>query len=483
MRLVAYTRRSTERQVASPETQLREIEEYCARHGHVLVRTYHEIAITGATEIERRTALPQLIADIRAPGRDFDAVIVWKLDRLMRNVAEYHRTMQILDKHKCAILSLKDPVTDRKTASDRLVSGILADMAAYEREVTGERIYAHHRTAFLNGKWPGGPQSMGLKWDKSVGKFHVNGRAADVIRIFETYIATNGNGLETARRLNAAGIRTQKGNVWSATTVYHAIRNPIYRQRLTYDELAIDAREIVPEVVPPPILHQADLLLERVRTWSLGPRRIGSKHAYSGIIHCSQCGRPMIGSFCYTRGIQYMRWVCGNAKFKGICKGKQVSGRRVEILVAQAVQDLFRRYEDILAHQPSAISHQPSGEIAGLKEKRRRLQDAYLDGLFTRSEFQSRMMDIEKQLAADRPAPAKTLPVAEISALIEQLGDEWKDLPTEDKRGLLMKLGVEMRVNTTGSQPLWLELTADYLADPIRVNLTYNWAHDAGHCD
>ena len=95
---------------------------------------YHEVPISGKTAVERRTALPELMAIIRdKKAREFDGIVVWKLDRLVRNPGEYHRIMEYLDRHGCEVLSLKDPLTPRKTAADRLISSMLADVGAYER--------------------------------------------------------------------------------------------------------------------------------------------------------------------------------------------------------------------------------------------------------------------------------------------------------------------------------------------------------------
>lgn len=171
MRLVLYTRRSTEHQVASPQTQEHMAREYCAKNDHDLVRVYHEVPISGKTEIERRTALPELMAAVKdIKHRDFDGVIVWRTDRLCRNQAEWHRILAIFDKAKCALISIMDPV-ERDTAAGRFLSNIMAEVAAFEREQTGERIYAHHLAAFHQGKWPGGPQSMGLVWNKQAKRF------------------------------------------------------------------------------------------------------------------------------------------------------------------------------------------------------------------------------------------------------------------------------------------------------------------------
>ena len=145
MRLCAYTRRSTDRQAVSPQTQEREIRDFCATQGHELVRVYHEVPISASKKsIEHRTVLPALLSEVKNKKRDFDGIIVWKLDRAFRQEDEYHIIAAIPRKHNCRLLSVKDPISDSDTAAARLTASIFMAIAAYEAGIIGERIFGYH---------------------------------------------------------------------------------------------------------------------------------------------------------------------------------------------------------------------------------------------------------------------------------------------------------------------------------------------------
>lgn len=472
MILVAYTRRSTERQVASPETQLHEITEFCAQQGHVLVRTYHEVAITAKSEIERRTAMPQLISDIKTRPRDFDGIIVWKLDRLMRNRFEHHRIMAILEKYKCEILSLKDPMTGQKTAADRLISAVMADFNAYEREVTGERIYAHHRSRLLQGHWPGGPVSMGFEWDLIAKVFTLSDRSDDVLKVFDVFISSNGNALATAKALNQSGIRSPRGGSWSNTVILAFLRNPQYRRQMSYDELRVDAAHIIPPLVPETVIAQTDVLLGQAK--QLTPRHIGSQHVYSGLLYCSECGGRLTGGRYKCRGHVYVRWTCGAGKAKGICSSHQVSDRYIDALVGHAIGRLFAEYKGELKEAKVTKNAKPVKVKAArshLEEKRRRIQDAYFNGYITREEFAARAEEVRVAEAADRPPSLQVaLSPQEISRLIDLVGSTWHTLPGDMKRRLLLQIGCRITISTKAHEPaLWIELGVSFTENIIRV--------------
>ena len=115
----------------------------------------HEEIASGA-----KTARPVLEEIIRNIRED-DVLVVWKLDRLGRNLAHLiHLTNKFIEK-KVGLISLNDPI-DTSTAQGRMVFGIFATLAEFERELIRERTQAGLKSARARGRKGGRPKGMSL---------------------------------------------------------------------------------------------------------------------------------------------------------------------------------------------------------------------------------------------------------------------------------------------------------------------------------
>lgn len=113
----------------------------------------HEEIASGA-----KTARPVLDEIIRNL-REEDTLVIWKLDRLGRNLAHLiHLTTKLIEK-KVGLISLNDPI-DTTTAQGRLVFGIFASLAEFERELIRERTQAGLKSARARGRKGGRPKGM-----------------------------------------------------------------------------------------------------------------------------------------------------------------------------------------------------------------------------------------------------------------------------------------------------------------------------------
>jgi DNA invertase Pin-like site-specific DNA recombinase len=113
----------------------------------------HEEIASGA-----KTARP-VLEEIMRNLREGDTLIIWKLDRLGRNLAHLiHLTTKLIEK-KVGLISLNDPI-DTSTAQGRMVFGIFASLAEFERELIRERTQAGLKSARARGRKGGRPKGM-----------------------------------------------------------------------------------------------------------------------------------------------------------------------------------------------------------------------------------------------------------------------------------------------------------------------------------
>jgi DNA invertase Pin-like site-specific DNA recombinase len=150
MRAAVYARVSTLDQ--QPENQLRDLRDYCGRRGWEL-REYVDHGVSGAKE--RRPALDQMRTDARR--RRFDVLVVWRLDRLGRNLKHLILTLDEFTSLGVAFVSLGEGI-DATTAAGRLQLAVLGAIAQFERERIVERVRAGLARAKAQGKRLGRPQ-------------------------------------------------------------------------------------------------------------------------------------------------------------------------------------------------------------------------------------------------------------------------------------------------------------------------------------
>lgn len=116
------------------------------------VQIHEEIASGAKTE---RLVLDEIMRNIR----EGDTLVIWKLDRLGRNLAHLIQLTTKLIEKKVGLISLNDPI-DTTTAQGRLVFGIFASLAEFERELIRERIQAGLHSARARGRKGGRPKGM-----------------------------------------------------------------------------------------------------------------------------------------------------------------------------------------------------------------------------------------------------------------------------------------------------------------------------------
>ena len=143
-RAALYARVSTDTQNAG--IQLDELREYAARRGWA-VKEFVDVGISGSKE--SRPQLNQLMGAVNR--QEFDAVLVWKLDRLGRSLRHLVNTLAELESLGVAFISLRDSL-DLTTPSGQLQFAIIGAMAQFERSLIQERVKAGMQRAKRNGR-------------------------------------------------------------------------------------------------------------------------------------------------------------------------------------------------------------------------------------------------------------------------------------------------------------------------------------------
>src|SRR5881227_2703369 len=193
-RCAIYTRKSSEEGLEQEFNSLAAQREACEAYirsqqheGWVLARTRYDDGGFSGGNMER-PALQGLLADIRA-GR-VDIVVVYKVDRLTRSLADFARLVELFDAEDVSFVSVTQQF-NTTSSMGRLTLNVLLSFAQFEREVTGERIRDKIAASKAKGLWMGGLAPLGYDLPTNgTLVLQVNEReAATVRRIFERYLA------------------------------------------------------------------------------------------------------------------------------------------------------------------------------------------------------------------------------------------------------------------------------------------------------
>src|SRR5256712_780964 len=209
-RCAIYTRKSTEYNLElafnSLDAQREACEAYIKSQAHegwrLIPGRYDDGAFSGASL--DRPALQQLLADVRAGN--IDIVLVYKVDRLTRSLADFAKLIELFDTHGVSFVSVTQSF-NTSSSMGRLTLNVLLSFAQFERELIGERVRDKIAASKRKGLWVGGPVPLGYAAvDKKI--LVVPAEAAAVRTIFARYLEL-GSVRALAEDLDRRGIRSK----------------------------------------------------------------------------------------------------------------------------------------------------------------------------------------------------------------------------------------------------------------------------------
>ena len=238
-RCAVYTRKSSEEGLEQDFNSLQAQREACeafiksqAGEGWQLIKTaYDDGGFSGGTM--ERPALQQLLAHIRE--RRVDTIVVYKVDRLTRSLADFAKMVELFDAHGVSFVAVTQQF-NTTTSMGRLTLNVLLSFAQFEREVTGERIRDKIAASKAKGLWMGGTTPLG--YDVRQRQLVINQAEAATVRlIYQLYLQLGSvrlvkaeldrRGLVSKVRVSKAGVRSG-GFRFGRGALYEMLANPIY---------------------------------------------------------------------------------------------------------------------------------------------------------------------------------------------------------------------------------------------------------------
>jgi DNA invertase Pin-like site-specific DNA recombinase len=229
LRAAIYCRKSSEEGLEqdfnSLDAQREACEAYVASQRHqgwrLLAEHFDDGGYSGGTL--ERPALQRLLEEIRR--RHLDVIVVYKVDRLTRSLADFAKLVEVFDAHGVSFVSVTQQF-NTTSSMGRLTLNVLLSFAQFEREVTGERIRDKIAASKRKGMWMGGNVPLGYRVEERRLRV-VEAEAEKVRRLFALYVEHGClRGVQAA--VQPAGLTTRSGKPFSDGHLYQLLQNPIY---------------------------------------------------------------------------------------------------------------------------------------------------------------------------------------------------------------------------------------------------------------
>ena len=346
VRCAIYTRKSTDHgldlEFNSLDAQREACEAYIksqASEGwQVIPDQYNDPAYSGGNM--DRPALQQILKDIEAGL--VDVVVVYKIDRLTRSLADFAKLVEVFDAGKVSFVAVTQQF-NTTTSMGRLTLNVLLSFAQFERELASERVKDKVVASRKKGKWTGG--SIPLGYDAIAKKLVINSTEAKILRIiFERYLVLR-SFQALIDELNAKGIvsktRHVKGKLTGGAPFTYGPLAYLLKNRLYLGETGHAGKWFAGEHEPiiDARTFQAVQDLIKENTAGRTGKRYRNGALLTGLIYDDR-GNRMSPSFTVKKGVRYPFYVS-----TALLKGRKatagpvtrVSASTIETLVLQAM--------------------------------------------------------------------------------------------------------------------------------------------------
>lgn len=248
----------------------------------------------------------------RVRSGEFSHVLVWKIDRISRNLLDFAEMYEELRELRVTFVS-KNEQFDTSTAIGEAMLKIILVFAELERNMTSERVTAAMISRANNGQWNGGRIPFGYDYDPDAGEFSIREDESKICQLLKDDYLQNKSLTHTSRLLNERGYKTRAGADWSPTAVWIIASSPFYAGIYRYNrykgtehrtENPEDEWVMVPDHHPAifTIREHEDMMQILKENARVLDNRMGryhgtdSVHLFSHIAYCGKCGNRMVST-------------------------------------------------------------------------------------------------------------------------------------------------------------------------------------------
>jgi site-specific DNA recombinase len=451
-KVAIYIRVSTEEQAKegySISAQKQKLKAYCIAQGWEVSGVYVDEGISAKDM--NRPRLQQMIKDIKAGM--IDCVLVYRLDRLTRSVLDLYKLLETFEKHDCKFKSATE-VFETTTALGRMFITIVAAMAQWERENTGERVSMGFHEKVRQGKYALNFRLFGYDLDLKTGKLTIKEDEAEIVRLIVHLYLKEGMGANRiCKYLNERNIKTRDGNTWGDKPLMQLLKNPVYMGTIRYGTASSEGSA-------PPIIDKEtfDLIQKTIeRRRALNPKQISSDYIFSSLLKCTDCGAARVGYRVYStlatgEKVQYKNYRCLKRK-TGQCSTPNISEIKLEASFLDYISkiDFSEVIDEVAASGEKEMSTPKSKvdadkllkELEKIEKRKAKWQYAWVEDKISDRDFDLRMDEerekeeqIKSQLEQVDTSDEITTDKTELAEVLHDVRRNWNSLSDPEKKSL-----------------------------------------------
>ena len=311
-----------------------------------------------------RPAYQQMMSRLR--DREFSHLLVWKIDRISRNLIDFSEMYNELKKLGVTFVSKNEQFQTDTPMGEAMLKIILV-FAELERKMTSERVSSVMISRANKGQWNGGKVPYGYDYDKTTKEFTINPVEAAVVERMFTMYETCPSLLAIARELNSEGITTKSGIAWTPVTVSRLLHNIFYTGAYRYNRLCesnganktptFERKQedwVIYQNHHPAIIDKArqDRVLEKLASQKRGGWEMDrgksymrkNVHIFAGLISCGVCGSTYQSTSDKMRSNGYVPsvYLCARRRRFSDCDNSSVSDAYLGPFVLNYVANIIK---------------------------------------------------------------------------------------------------------------------------------------------
>lgn len=432
-RVFLYVRVSTEEQAIhglSIEAQTAALEEWARANRHKVVGTYVDAGISARKPASKRPELQRLLVDAAA-GKG-DLIVFTKLDRWFRNIAEYYKVQEILEKNKVDWKTIHEDY-DTSTAAGRLKINIMLSVAQDEADRTSERIKAvfemkRQKREPLTGNCPTGYKIEGKKMVKDPETEEA------VQTFFQRYLASGSVTVAQDYVKEHFGLRL------SYKVAYRMLDNPTYSGEF----YGVDG------MLPPYITKEE---YQRIRSMREKPVRKATQnrvYIFSGLVLCGECGCRMPGRVNQRSVNPFYNCPGHYTKSRDCGNRVNMNERIIEQHLMDEIDGKMQEYRLHIAQvEAQRTGRNIKAELSAVRAKLSRLNELFINDFISMEEYRkthtSLTARLEELTAQDRPSEKPNFQRLE-AILVKTWKEDYGGVSREEKREFWRLVIKEVRV-------------------------------------
>lgn len=301
----------------------------------------------------------------RLRSGEFSHLLVWKIDRISRNLLDFAQMYQELKSLGIVFVS-KNEQFDTSNAIGEAMLKIILVFAELERNMTSERVTAVMLSRANNGQWNGGRVPYGYDYDKQTKIFSLNPAENKIVNLIYSLYEQYQSILYVTRYLNDAGIKTRAEKKWSTTGVYKILTNPFYKGAYQYNVHSggngTDKRDenewvLIPDHHEPSVsedqFDRIQFLLKRNKRGGVPEEKTYIRkniHIFAGLMRCQNCNRVMTATLDRRRadGWRPSIYACSTRRNDSTqCRNKYISDKTIGPFVFNYVANIIRAKDSL----------------------------------------------------------------------------------------------------------------------------------------